>query len=508
MPDRSSGPLAEMREVEERLAVRMARIDQLQAAVASSQSRGPRLTRTLAGVSYIGALATVAFGIPQSVHAALDISVATAAVGVALMTGLYTFALRQLVDRPSRNVGSSLHQRMFVLLLHGSPGWEPFPVHPRLNPRRRVVHPRSRTAPWLLVAALISGTMLQLVGGVAFAIFALLLVSGILRFIWAGQATAPRAIQQIGLLVAISAALSIGGWAGGAGWATMRDRTPTTYSPVLAGLPRQADATGTRLSPSAPRPSAPTSSSPTYEDLCGPRSPWLTTTSQSQPLGQLREMWLSAGAIIAGCPSNTHTVGAHGALVMSVGRSPMNGEPLSIGIAGPSRGVMFFAAAAAAARPLIEREGVTGVPTHLVVGGGNFYLVDTHAGTFVLIQRTTTSPEPEAAQHAESGGPEGQSDERPTQEQPYLLIQPTVGLVWLQTMEQNSAWLWPRPMEASGPARSVEFLSPESVAVGRASCEVTEDLCKVSDSTSAERLERPRPREISAEDLLRYAPSP
>jgi hypothetical protein len=492
MSDRAKSPLAELREVEERLAVRMARIDQLQAAATPSQPRSVRFMRTLAVVGLFGALTTSLFGLHQSHQWALDVLLATASVVLALITGLFSFALRKLVGDHVRT--AKLAATGLAIVIRWSPSWHPFPLPSRADRSCSVRDARSRTAPWLFAAAFVAIATVGLLGSVALAIFALLLVSGLLRLMWSRQATVPGMVQVAAVLVSVVAALSVGSWAGGLTQTSFWVSYPPQHQ---KGTPKAMRAAA---EPQQTSPTSDTSqSAPTYESLCGSAT-LKSNVGASQAIAQLHETWLSAGAIVAGCPGPIYKASAGGEIVASVGRA-RSGEMKSLGVADRNHGVLFFGQAAAMARNLIYESHLREVPTHLLVGSGDLYLIHTTNGTFILVRKTVSTADNGGA----TEGTEGGADESQRSGRAYVLVAPAAASLWIGAMAERGEWLWPESPTANSTGEGFEFVTQDSRVVARAWCDRSSVVCEASGS-HLRYSGRAASNEVSAEQLLRYAP--
>jgi len=487
MSDGAKSPLAELREVEERLAVRMARIDQLQAAATSSQPRSLRFARTLVIVGLIGATPTSLFGLQRSDQWTLDVILAAAAFALAVLTGFFSIAVHKLADK---HVGMArLAVKGLAIVARRNPSWQPFPL---LTPTDRPdlkSNPSSRPALWLLAAAPVALSTVSLLGSVALALFALLLASGLLRLIWSRQAVVPGTVQVAAVLVSIVAALSVGSWAGGF----------TTVSPWIGHASRQLDRAPkdgrgmAGLQGSSPTSATPGSPPPTYESLCGSQHSPLSR-GQSRAITQLNEAWRSAGALVAGCPGPVFTVSPDAPIVASIGTR--DGRILSLGVAGPDRGILLYGTAAAAVHNLMRETGLLSVPTHITVGGGDLYLVDTPSGTYVLIRKEDTT--------ACEGSPEG-TKVSGCSGGAYSVVLPALARLWLGTMAHNGGWLWPEPTTTRANSQNFEFRTNDSIVVARASCNPADGVCERSGGSSY--VYGNSHGRVSAEEILRYAPT-
>ncbi len=97
MAEPAKSPLAELREVQERAAARTARIDQLQAAVASSRSRGQRFFRTLLIVGYASVCVATLLRLKFPAQGALGAALAAAAIGLVLLALFSRAAIHRFV---------------------------------------------------------------------------------------------------------------------------------------------------------------------------------------------------------------------------------------------------------------------------------------------------------------------------------------------------------------------------------------------------------------------------
>jgi len=465
MPDPARSPLAELREVEERLAVRTARIDQLQAAVDASEARGLRFGRALVIVGSIAALATALFGFQRSDRWTLDILLASAALGLILMTGLFSLALHRFARGPDY-LATALG-RGFAMWIRRS--WQPFSLASATFPfeagGRRIMRP----VLGLVLAVGVAAWAVESLGSVVLAGFGLVAVLGLLRAIWAGWLSAPGFVHVVAPLVAVVAALSLGTWVGGLSAGALRiDQA----APARQGV---SEAAAPLHPTSADSPSRRSASG--YADICGRAAPWVTTRA-SRSISQLREAWLSVGAVVAGCPGPVHaSPGAE--LVVSVGAA--EGKLKSLGIADPNRGTVLLGQAALATQRLTEsgRDLLT-VPVRLLVGGGDLYLLDTTGGTFVLARRAGMA---------------------------YAVLPPGLSRLWIDAMSEAGGWLWPMRSTASSGSQGIVFVDQRAAAVASASCAPAGGACELS-IDGREFLSRETGTWTSIEAVLRYAPSP
>lgn len=475
-------PLAELREVEERIAVRMARIDQLEAGARSSEQRGLRFARTLVIVGVVGALPPLLLGVQQSHGWALDGALAAAAFALAAIMAFLSLAVR--MSSRERVPIARVAMNSLAAILKRSPSWQPFPIpyhHRHGDPRD------SRSALWLSALALGAIPLVGAIGSAALAIFAVLLSSAVLRVTWSRQASVPGAVQLAAVLVSLIAALSVGTWAGGLTSAPAWER----HTPM--GAAHRVQATGGVERAESATPAA--GRTPTFESLCGrwvPRS----NAGPPQAIAQLRRAWFAAGALVAGCPGTVFSTGTGNELVASIGRSP-DGQILSLGIADSERGVLLYGGAAAAAERL-SRVGLIGVPTHLIVGNGDLYLLNTTAGTYALLRRTA----PLNACEAREAGPgcSASLDQ-------YTVISPALATAWVAEMSRNRDWLWPEPSTPTPSGPDFEFVGENSRVVARASCNGVTGACELPADGASYTYRQPA-QSVTPEQVLRFAPSP
>ncbi len=469
MAERRRAPLTELREVEERLAVRTARIDQLQAAVESSQVRSLRFGRGLVVVGSLAALASALLPLRQANEWTLNIGLAVAAGLLTLATILFSVGVRQFA--------TGRHPRMafeplFLWWVRRSLWW---PTSRLIETNGVPLALRSRPAQWLAATGLLGAAAVLWVGSVALAALALLLVLGLLRATWSRQVYAPGVVQILGPIIALAAVFSVG----------------SSIGSVCAEFLRAPDA-----SPPAMRADArelPAASAPTYEELCGAGGPW-SGRATSPGLTQLREAWLTNGALVAGCPLPATKISAREGVVTVVGT--VDGSLRSFGIADERRGTVLLGEAAGVALRLARDGSLRGVPLHLLVGGGDIYLLQSAAGTVVLARRAGSAP----------GGSSSTERDARTGER-YVVMTPALAGLWVRAMAREGEWLWPMAARSESGSSAFDFLDQASQVGGYASCRLGDRSCELSMADGEPLRSRPGAR-VGADRILRYAPSP
>lgn len=482
MSERSRSPLAELHEVEERLAVRMARIDQLQAAATSSDLRSIRFTRTLIVVAVIGALPTALLGLQQSHEWALATLLAAASATLALVTGLFSLAVRRL--RSPDGAGATLAVWGLSIVARVSPRWQPFsePENAERSGFKRGV--RSRTATWLIAGAVLAICTVGVLGSLALVLFALLLAAGLLSAMWSRQASAPAAVQAAAMLVAVIAALSIGSSAGGltrvSPWVDRHEPTRAVHGLAVPG--------GTRLT-SAPPPAS-------YEGSCTP-TPWQSDAggTRAKAIAELHRTLLAAGSAETGCPGAIRTAGPDTNIAFTVGST--GGQLKSLGIADPRHGILFYGPAAEMVQRLIGQRNLLAVPTHLILGGGDLYLIDTRDGTYTMIRRTEPPP------GCRSTVSSAQCDASTR----YVVMAPAMSTLWLAQMTRANGWLWPEPSNSIAPEQGFQLLTQDGRVIAHVSCSTQDGRCELSNNGMSYVGDQPS-RAVSSEEVLRYAPTP
>jgi hypothetical protein len=465
MSDRSQSPVAEFRELEERLAVRTARIDQLQAALESSQIRSLRLARTLMITGCVAGIPSALWGLQPPRSWTFDGLLAAIAVGLAAITALFSFA----IDRHLR-VQHHMAERVpwilpiFAACVRRSPSWKPFPISMSAHRRRFVGEVHVRAALWFFSAAFIAVGMVDHLGSIALAVFALLIVLGLLRLIWTRQASAPGMVQATALLVAVAAAFSVGSWAG------------HFYSGMFlrqhgAARVARGEQMTSKLTSEPRRQLA-----PSYQQLCSAPPPW-SAISAWRPVLRLHEAWLSAGALAAGCAGPAYVASPGQEIVASIASD--GGQFRSLGVADANHGAWLFGQAAYFVKELINDKRLHGVPVHLIVGRGDLYIVYTIEGTYVLMRRAGS----------------------------YTAVPPALTNLWMGAMSRSGGWLWVQSAAASAHSRGFKLLNPYSVVVGRAWCDPSDRACEISTGGYSKRIGGGTPSRVSAEDVLRYAPN-
>lgn len=483
MADHTQSPLVELRELEERLAVRTARIDQLHAATRSSDLRTVRFARTLIAIGTVSALITAIFDLRQTDPWTLDILLALAAVALTSITGLFSLFAKRLT---SGNDKSTTQPRIFTWCVKASPSWQPFAMRlPQDQPDATTDRPW-RTSTWLFVPAAIAAAAAAVVGGVALAVFALLLVSGLLRLIWSRQASVPYPVHLLALIVAIVAAMSLGSWVGGLSHGTLRIYDGRTQTMRLNGdKPARTD------NPTVSSQTAHTM--PPYQSTC-PTPTAASSTTSSLALRQLRDAWDEVGTVDTGCPGPVYSASRYRELVASDGH--LGGALKSLGVADSDRAIVLFGQPAIVVHKLLSGKNLQNVPTHLLVGGGDFYLINTTTGTFVLVRKTPPYSETEEPTGTNQSGED------------YVVLSPSAATAWLAAMRETRGWLWPAVSTKLGAKRQTfVFVTTHSAAVARASCNPPNGPCELSTGSSRYQFNADQ-AELLPDELLSYAPSP
>ncbi|HKT82547.1 MAG TPA: hypothetical protein VJQ84_01790 [Solirubrobacterales bacterium] len=158
----------------------------------------------------------------------------------------------------------------------------------------------------------------------------------------------------------------------------------------------------------------------------------------------------------------------------------------SIGVADENRAALLVGQPAEVTASLMASQGgLADVPTHLVVGGGDLYLVDTRQGTSVLAHSTRHS----SADNA------------------YVTLPPTVASLWIDAMSRSRRWLWPvrSPLDRA-PTGPYLFAGSSQDIVARAMCNGPSGSCTLSLGAGSI-LQESGDIRITAELVLRYAPT-
>jgi hypothetical protein len=189
------------------------------------------------------------------------------------------------------------------------------------------------------------------------------------------------------------------------------------------------------------------------------------------------------GAAAAGCPGPVRQASPGSDVVVSEGT--VEGALRSIGVADENRAALIVGQPARVTASLLMSQGLVDVPTHLVVGGGDLYLVDTRQGTYVLARSTGDGP-------ADDG---------------YVMLPPSVANLWADAMARNRGWLWPVASPADRVASgSYLFAGNDSGIVARATCGGPSGSCALS-LGDAGPVGESGGRWIPAERVLLYASS-
>ena len=138
------------------------------------------------------------------------------------------------------------------------------------------------------------------------------------------------------------------------------------------------------------------------------------------------------GTAIAGCPGSVHL--SHtplGLFAYTLGQNPTSNQTQSIGVASQRFGgaTLFLTPAVKPVLTLIERFKNVGGIRRYPVSGGDFYPVQTPAGTYILIRRETGTE-----QAAE----------------PYTVVPPVVSQAWALATAKSQTIMWPVARHENG----------------------------------------------------------
>jgi hypothetical protein len=124
---------------------------------------------------------------------------------------------------------------------------------------------------------------------------------------------------------------------------------------------------------------------PTYEELCGKD----VRPGDGAPPGQrddLRRAWEAYGGLIAGCAGRARLVPGSADVYYVLGHR--NGDFVSLGITSPEHpGAVLLDSAAVLAKRLAEEGRLRGASSRLGIGNGDFYVIYTTGGGWVVIRR-------------------------------------------------------------------------------------------------------------------------
>lgn len=490
MADPPRSELAELRDVEERVAARMARIDQLQAEVSAASHRSARFTRTLLIVGCISTFAAGLLDVQPLGRWTLALVLAGTALTLTILVAVMSLLIASIyeADALRGRKREKIHRRAVDLCVRCNPGWRPF------SSAYRVAPPTTAGITRFLLPSLAIGLPAAVIltragGAFGLTLLALICAVALLSGIWSRRLLAPSIIARLVVLLALLSATSAGAYAGiWAFPAQPQRRTPVPHRVVPdSGAPLVVQ----RATP------APVVRAPTYEELCGAEPRWMGGGGSSA-LARLGQAWQAVGAEIAGCPASIRTTAsADGRIVLATGLC--EGLPVSLGVADSSRGAIVLGQAATIVQSLAEQE-LRSVPSQVSVSGGSLYLVTTSAGTSVLVPRSVGA----ADSGAHARGCAGLA------EPAYAVLPPALTSLWVALMSQ-SGWAWPVPSSdgasTAGPAHaSFSFVNQDRVTVARASCDLATDTCqrRLGSGTA---LNYRGGGVLSAEQLMRFAPS-
>jgi hypothetical protein len=169
---------------------------------------------------------------------------------------------------------------------------------------------------------------------------------------------------------------------------------------------------------------------PTPLVMGGP--PWMLEALSNLYLGGSEPMDGEApGTSIAGCPSRLHLSHTHyGLFAYTLGKRPASTETPSIAVDSTRFGpALFLAPAVRPVLALVRRFRIVGGIHRFGAGSGQFYPVQTPAGTYILIRRETGT-------------------ERVAT--PYMVLPPVVAQAWSLAITRSQAFFWPVPKESGG----------------------------------------------------------
>lgn len=207
---------------------------------------------------------------------------------------------------------------------------------------------------------------------------------------------------------------------------------PQTQTTSQAQAPRErgSGASPTRVSPRTRKSAPPASPSSTRVSWNGQCRRATGSTAPAWARQEVEDAILGTGGYgtkIDGCLGKfTESSGSYGRVAYAYGLNPVTGAQLSLIVASDLYGAaVYLAPAIASALGLLHDHGVIGGPPRISIGPGDAYLVDTPAGTAVLIRTDVSSP-----------GRSGQAA-------PYQLLPPSVAALWVESMHGFGSWLWP-----------------------------------------------------------------
>lgn len=235
--------------------------------------------------------------------------------------------------------------------------------------------------------------------------------------------------------------------------------------------------------PPAPRVSTYTQSPVSYTARCGV-NPAANTNEPQWVIGAFNRLWTgpgSYGAEAAGCPTAVHVVrGASKDVWWEAGRS-LGGMLMSLAIDSSQHepGLLLGEEAANIGETLLERGELLGISRRFDVATGDGYLLETIAGTALLVRHELTAP--------------------------YVFMPPALVGVWNAAMRAAGAWLWPVE-QRSQTASFWKFVTTEGKNVDiTASCSSSESGCELDVAGAAYRYSSHIDVPLDEAMLLRYA---
>jgi hypothetical protein len=231
--------------------------------------------------------------------------------------------------------------------------------------------------------------------------------------------------------------------------------------PARPRIPLQSGVATTITQP-GPRLAAPP---PTYDQLCGTAlSPG--DGAPPQEAAALKQAWFQLGGAVAACAERAQLVTGSSNVYYALGQC--DGRPRSIGVVGPDQAaVMLLDEPAALARRMALEGTLRGASARTPIGDGDFQIVDTVAGSYVVIRRQVTD-----GHGGLRGVPERCADIQSSAAAEYVTVPPALVGLWLQ-LGRLGRPTWP----AIDPARSAmgdtafDFYASDSVEpVATGSC--------------------------------------
>jgi hypothetical protein len=276
--------------------------------------------------------------------------------------------------------------------------------------------------------------------------------------------------------------------------------TPTTTTaPTATTATTPPPAATTTVAKPAPPPPARQLS---YEDLCGAVPP-ARGAANDQQQNELERAWRLIGAIVAGCRGSTQLVAGTDDTYYVLGQCGGNPFP-SVAVTSPEHpAVVLLEGWATFAKEMITAGRLRGASAHVLIGSGDFQIVYTDAGAYILIRREISD-----GQGGFRHKPQSCADLEPATQAP-VRLPPGLADLWLRYAQRYKQPSWPvrNPALDRNGRRAFEFRSADGrnarIAVG--SCAGPTE-CELHSSTVSWRSMDHEAEPLTTDRVLSFGP--